>query len=270
MEIKINDLLKTEKNQTENNQIKSYTLLERKKQEIKGICKMLSDSTTEFKPQKIVEVINQYIGDDEELDRILYSEISAFMFGNGVDDGIIASNLDTVLLYVLDKNNTVSDDERKCVIKIYDHCQLATQQKTYVREKFQNELNYVKKEIEEEVKEEVKEDVKNGIEKEYIAILGIFAAVVIAFVGEMVFSTSVLANAHKLGDIFTIIAVVLMIGLSFANILLALFYFIGKMVKDDGIIKKNFWIGFNVIGCAVILGVVAIHYFYFVGINGMV
>lgn len=99
----------------------------------------------------------------------------------------------------------------------------------------------------------------DSMQKEYIAILGIFSAIVIAFVGEMTFSTSVLENAHKLGDIFTIIAVVAIVGLSFANILFSLFYFVGKIVRDDGIINNGIWKTMNLVAGYIVLGAIILH-----------
>lgn len=68
-------------------------------------------------------------------------------------------------------------------------------------------------------------------QKEYITILGIFAAILLAFVGGMTFSTSVLENIDKV-DTYRIILVALVIGLILVNALCALFYFIVSITKD--------------------------------------
>ena len=68
-------------------------------------------------------------------------------------------------------------------------------------------------------------------QKEYIAILGIFAAILLAFVGGMTFSTSVLENIDKV-DAYRIILISLVIGLILVNALFALFYFIVSITKD--------------------------------------
>lgn len=69
-------------------------------------------------------------------------------------------------------------------------------------------------------------------EKEYIAILGIFAAVVITFVGGIAFSTSVLQNIHQ-SSIYRIVFICLLIGLVLLNVICALFYFIERLVKNS-------------------------------------
>ena len=60
------------------------------------------------------------------MERILYSEISNFVFGLDVPGrGVFATNIEKLLLYVLDDENTVNEDCKKLTIKIYDHFQLA-------------------------------------------------------------------------------------------------------------------------------------------------
>ncbi|MEG1862965.1 MAG: hypothetical protein RR198_05095 [Oscillospiraceae bacterium] len=74
---------------------------------------------------------------------------------------------------------------------------------------------------------------KKGIDdskKEYISILGIFAAVVLAFTAGITFSTSVLENIHKASP-YRMIIIVLLIGLVLVNILFGLFYYIDTIVN---------------------------------------
>lgn len=78
----------------------------------------------------------------------------------------------------------------------------------------------------------VQEDAERKIEnqqKEYIAILGIFAAVVLAFTGGIAFSTSVLNNIAQASAYRTVL-VALIIGLILVNILFGLFFYINKIV----------------------------------------
>lgn len=74
----------------------------------------------------------------------------------------------------------------------------------------------------------------HSAQKEYIAILGVFAAIVLAFTGSIVFSTSVLANMHN-SSVYRIILVTALIGLVLVNILYGLFYYIDRLVmgKND-------------------------------------
>ena len=75
----------------------------------------------------------------------------------------------------------------------------------------------------------VKHDLHNS-QKEYITILGIFAAVVLSFTGGIVYSTSVFNNIAQV-SIYRTILIALVIGLVLVNILFGLFYYINKLVN---------------------------------------
>lgn len=67
-------------------------------------------------------------------------------------------------------------------------------------------------------------------QREYIAILGIFAAVVLAFTAGIAFSTSILENINTV-SVYRIIIMALIIGIVLINILFGLFYYIDKLVN---------------------------------------
>lgn len=69
-------------------------------------------------------------------------------------------------------------------------------------------------------------------QKDYIAILGIFAGVVIAFISEIAFSTSVLNNISNV-SVYRIIIVALVIGFVAVNVLFGLFYYIDRLVNKE-------------------------------------
>lgn len=67
-------------------------------------------------------------------------------------------------------------------------------------------------------------------QKEYIAILGIFSAVVLTFIGGMAFSTSVLENIHK-SSAYRIVFTVTLIGLVLYNVFYLLFFCIQSLLE---------------------------------------
>ncbi len=67
-------------------------------------------------------------------------------------------------------------------------------------------------------------------QREYIAILGIFAAVVLAFTAGIAFSTSVLENISGV-SIYRMAGITLLIGIVLTNILFGLFYYIDRLVN---------------------------------------
>ena len=102
------------------------------------------------------------------------------------------------------------------IVKIYDHFQLALHQIENVNNIFANSI--------EEAKENLQKQIK-GVEKEYITILGIFAAIVLAFVGGITFSTSVLQNISAT-SIFRLLLVVDFLAFVLINTIYILLKFI--------------------------------------------
>ncbi len=77
----------------------------------------------------------------------------------------------------------------------------------------------------------VNETIKSA-QKEYITILGIFAAILLAFVGGITFSTSVLENIGKI-DTYRILLIALVLGLVLVNVLYGLFYYIYRIARNE-------------------------------------
>ncbi len=98
----------------------------------------------------------------------------------------------------------------------------------------------------------LKDEVREGQQKmqnEYITILGIFAAIVLAFTGGLTFSTSVLENIDKVST-YRLIAIVLVLALVFYNIVWLLIDFLRDI---NGKTIRKWWIVLLVNGL-IILG----------------
>lgn len=190
------------------------------KSQMRSLCKDLSIQSSKYKPEEMVKAIESYLIKSYKLDRILYSEISNYIFGlTSASRGTFSTNVENLLLYVLDEKNSVKEDPRKIVIKIYDHVQLATHQIENASNIFNNSILDAKSKLHDEIK---------GIEREYITILGIFASIVLAFVGGITFTTSVLQNIDK-ASIFRLILTVDVIGAVLVNVIYLLISFILKI-----------------------------------------
>lgn len=146
---------------------------------------------------------------------------------------------------------------QKQINKLFDHVSLDIARISYSdaadRQLIENsKINDIKREINEtqqrvdNLLDEIvssQSDIKkaqdkiDNAQKEYITILGIFAAVVITFVGGIAFSTSVLQNIHQ-SSIYRIVFICLLIGLVLLNVICALFYFIERLVKNSDDEKK--------------------------------
>lgn len=219
----------------------SVKKLNESKRILNDICRSLLTNTSYYDPVSTVEIVNTYVQTTDKMDRILYSEISGLIFDlNEKDRGIFSTNVDKLLQYVLDDTNVVSEDSRKICIKFYDHFQLILIQIENVSKITKNGIADAMKYVIEDSHKEIK-----GIQKEYITILGIFAAIMLAFVGSFTFSTSVLNNVGKDSG-FELIAVASIIGLVFAILINLLLDFLreinDKEIRDtNGANSKKKW-----------------------------
>lgn len=220
------------------------------KRKINGICTALSMNTQKYEPQKTVENISAYITSTNKLDRILYSEISNYVYSLEMSKrGVFATNLEKLLLYSLDDTNKVNEDCKKMIVKIYDHFQLALHQIENANNIFANSIEDAKENLQKQIK---------SVEKEYISILGIFAAIVLAFVGGITFSTSVLQNISTV-SVFRLLLVVDFLAFALINAI----YILGKFIFT--INEKNAKL-FNIkalnIACLVIAVIIVISWIF--------
>ena len=251
----IGKLLKSEGDSKEISPAKSQKKLKESKRRLGGVCRSLLIDTAVYEPKKTVNSINAYIAEIEKVDRLLYSVISGFIVGlDEKDRGIFSTNVDKLLQYVLDEANSVEEDTRKICIKLYDHCPRNIIQ-------IESASVITKDAIANAMKDEVQELHKEikGIQKEYITILGIFAAIMLAFVGAFTFSTSVLSNLGKV-DALELVMVVLVIGLVFVLLISILIEFLreinDKVIKDEK--GKRKWSSKSKIAIGVLMAVATI------------
>lgn len=192
---------------------------------MKDICKSLSVKVTDYEEKDTIDLIEQYIENESKMKRILYSEISNYVFHLDEDRlGTFISNVDDLLGYTLKKSeHEISEDCRKIVVKIYDHVQLATYQTEIITELLVPKIEEAKIGIHKEI---------SGIEKEYISILGIFASIVLAFVGGITFSSSVLSNINKV-SIYKLVLIIDMLGFILMNVIWMLINFITTINEKE-------------------------------------
>lgn len=163
---------------------------------MQAICHSIMRSSKDYDPQETVNEIVAYIQSEIKLERILYSEISNFIFSlNESEIGIFNTNIDNLLQYAQNKDflqgqdTKLIEDSRKIIVKIYDHSQLAVHQIENASSIVARSLEQTENKINEKFKDELKK-----IEREYITILGIFASMVFAFVAAITVSSSVLQH----------------------------------------------------------------------------
>lgn len=165
------------------------------------------------------------------------------------DINILGQNLD-VIRNGYKPQNKAADGKRiidvsDAIKKLYDHVNLDIARIIYSDagdrrisgmssvENLQNQVDslHIKAQGVEKKIGEVETKLDNS-QKEYITILGIFAAVVLAFTGGIAFSTSVLNNIAQ-ASVYRTVFIALIIGLVLVNVLFGLFYYINLLVKND-------------------------------------
>lgn len=230
---------------------------------------------------------NIYHNCSEEHFRHYYSDIfSTLTLIDGDSEigslDILAQNIQTIKDGYIPKNpdeNGKIIDISKEIVKLYDHTNLDIARINYTKTMTNETMSELAKNrllvenLEQNVRHSedlltgLSDDTINNMEKlsdrvqkrqedmqrEYITILGIFASIVLAFTGGIVFSSSVLENIDK-SSVYRIALIAFIIGLVFFNLIWILIDFIrdtiGKTIR-----KKWIWMLINFILIAGILGV---------------
>lgn len=211
------------------------------RRKINGICKSLSVDTKNYRPAKTIDSICDYLSKKNNIDRLLYSEMSNYIFSLNLERrGVFATNVDNLLQYTLSiefkcDNEKETDDCRKIVIKIYDHFQLALNQ-------IENVKNILSDGIE-GVKESIRKD-------KYITILAIFSSIVVAFVGGVSFSKEVLQSMSNV-SIYRLLLIVDGLGFILLNVVYMMISLIFK-INDKEDMK------FSIFGLNLALMVIAV------------
>ena len=198
------------------------------------ICLSLNISSKEYEPDGSIDAIDTYLNNNDKLDRILYSQISNYIFSlDESNRGIFITNTEKLLHFALNDNNNINEDKRKIIIKIYDHSQLVLYQIENANKIFGLGIENTKDNLKKEIK---------IMEREYITILGIFASIVLAFVGGLTFSTSVLSNISQV-SIYRLLLVVDFIAFAIINVIYLLIHFITVIndKNDKAKIKFQFF-----------------------------
>lgn len=206
---------------------------------------LLSDEGKRNSVYKELESI-YHLANDATGFRHYYSDIFAKMFDIKSDEKLASGTLENLIYNLrfindhyherkiinMDENGMPIDVEKN-IRKLYDHVSLEIARMSYsdkgdvyVAQQGATLMNLSDKV--EKMQHEAK-DIRDSIEKsklDYIAILGIFASVVLAFVGGMAFSTSVLENIKDV-SIYRLVITALIIGVIFVTVIFLMFYFVG-------------------------------------------
>ncbi|WP_425446665.1 hypothetical protein [Dethiothermospora halolimnae] len=160
-----------------------------------------------------------------------------------------------------DENKGILIDVSKQINKLYDHINLDIARLNYfktIESRTQSDLQKVNgtlNKVETSVKE-MEDNIKKAddMEKQYITILGIFAAIVLAFTGGIAFSTSVLENIAN-ASIYRLVFITVALAFILSNTVYILTRFILELnKKEDKVIDyPKFMKNLNIVYIAAIV-----------------
>ena len=219
-----------------------------------------------------------YISNQERF-RHFYSDIFSLLVEINTDTSLVKGDIDVLgenLSFLVRGYKAMNLDNSGNLIdiseslwKLYDHVSLDIARIRYSNredDRLSQELKFavVSKKLDEsqnkidELTNEtttLKESLSRA-QLDYIAILGIFASVVLAFVGGLAFSTSVLQNIAS-ASIYRLILVSAIIGAVFIAVIHLMFYYVGKLsgrLSGQDAPHGYFWIAYAIL--AIIIAVV--------------
>ena len=219
-----------------------------------------------------------YIPGSDEYFRHFYSDILSTLTQIDSNDNegsldVLAVNMQAIKDGYQAKNYDGDKliDISKSIIKLFDHTNLEVARINYTkqlnnatksdlastkellkkqREEFDNtksETETIRNTLREETEKANKkiEDNQKQMQNEYVTILGIFAAIVLAFTGGMTFSSSVLNNISK-ASVYRLSLISFIIGLVFFNLIWVLIDFV-RDINGKTIRKKWLFVVVNII-----------------------
>ena len=190
----------------------------------------------------------------EEPYRHRYADICDLVFSelgqaeDELDDGVpysvncLAENIRIIHMQLVERGCT---DQAKSVLKLADHIDLEkTRLSHFIKQrKDMRDFKDAVSEVEAE-RAKLEKEFDERLDKtrmEYIAILGVFAAVVLAFNGGVGFSVSLLNSIGIAGGVRTLVLLTALVGFVLVNAICILLVFVWKMSFNHRDVKLGKW-----------------------------
>lgn len=239
----------------------SSSQLKDAEKKIKNICYGLTVESQKYNSAKTAKAVEEYIKSNSKIERILYSQISNYIFSLDEDKrGTFSTNVDNLLSYALDKNINIEKDVLKAIVKIYDHFQLAINQIENVNSIFASSIEKTKRDIEAETTKSI-----NNISKQIdnqtkdfltymIAVISIFAAVIFTALTSFNIITSIASAVMAKDNFYWVACVLAIVAFITINIFYILLRFISRIIDKTIFAHKNYIIILNtILGIAIII-----------------
>lgn len=236
----------------------SSDLREALREALRSLSKLEAESALD--EASVTEVIGFFcrLYGREESYRHFYSDVCGVMYehltGDGkLDDGIpfedvtLANNME-IIQREANRRDDITPNVRKCITKLYDHIELENTRLRYMVKQNKVQMqNAAKLQSDMEAFDEKVNDTQERLQRNYVTILGIFAAIVITFTAATSFSSAVLQSMNNV-SIYRLSFVIVVLAIVLFDVVISLYYFICRVSKfEEGKYLPRFVIGFNII-----------------------
>jgi len=239
----IETLIRKDKETTEPHEKKKrQELITYRIKDIELICKKLNHDTEEFNNEFIEELIKDFKNYINNYKRLLYSEVSKYIFRLSQErQGIFETNLDKFVNYVLEQEK---DDEIKTtIIKLWDHVHLALCQVSDLRQNeeefkksFITNIEPVKTDLDKKFDNSHKEIIENlntfnqSISSQLLSLIAIFTAMSFVVFGSISSLDNIFSGAFNI-PITKLMIIGCIWGLCILNLVFVFMFFISKMTN---------------------------------------
>lgn len=185
----------------------------------------------------------------------IYAVITAVDSNEDCDLETLSQNIARLYREIQEKHSK-KKNVCKGVQKLYDHVNLDIARINYLKvqaEDANKKLEVVTRQLKSVSNEaEGLREKAQRMQREYVAILGVFSAIVVSFVSGLGFSSSVLANMHTVSP-YRLVFVVMMLATVLFNVLAVLMNFVRDMVFT-GEKHRCLFIVVNIVFLAILIG----------------
>lgn len=215
------------------------------RKELNDLLNVLAEKKEGLKEDDVRKYIATFQEIYQDGFRHMYSDVFSIVARVYQDDAAAVHSLSNNIRDIYNavnqsENNDAQSKLRINIKKLYDHVNLDVTRMQYTKDRFDEwdkQQDKERRRIASQMKEledkagSMQRNAEN-MQRDYVTILGIFAAILITFVAGMTFSSSILNNIDKV-SIYRLTFVMLMIALMLFNLLQVLIDFIRKMQNHD-------------------------------------
>lgn len=214
------------------------------------LCESFAIQANQYNPEKSFCIIDNYVNKGDHLSRILYSEISQNIFQCNTNEvGLILTNIDKLVNFSLrDENRKFNQPVVDIVLRVYDHVHLADIQTSAIKDIAKEQNVALQKDLDDFKKKlhKTNANYERKVEKaqqNYVTVLGLFIAILVATGGVFVQSSSLFNNIVKVSieSSEKLILAASIVSAIIGNLIFFMACFIAKISGIEEKIYEKWW-----------------------------